>query len=98
MDLAAVPAEAGSVFGGGGASMSGGGDDRTISYSASGAGGGSRYEQPGRIGIFGGNNGGSPYWVYAEPARSGPGREARLLGGGDDAQVVYIDPAGTRRR
>jgi len=98
VDLAAVPTQAGNVVGGGGASMSGGAGDRTITYSTSGAGGGARYEQPGRIGIFGGNNGGSPYWIYATPAPSGVGREARLLNGGDDAQVVYTAPMDHRRR
>ena len=98
MDLAAMPAQAGNVVGGGGASMSGGGDDRIITYSRTGAGGGARYEQPGRIGIFGGNNGDGPYWIYGAPAPNGIGREARLLGGGEDAQVVYIDPVGTRQR
>ncbi len=98
MDLAATPTQAGNVVGGGSASMSGGADDRTITYSSSGAGGGARYEQPGRIGIFGGNSGGSPYWIYAAPAPSGVGREAWLLGGGDDTQVVYTAPMDAHRR
>jgi hypothetical protein len=93
-------AHVGDVLGGGGASISGGGgDDRTITYSRSGAGGGASYAQPGRIATFAGNSGGSPSWTYAAvPGPRGVGREAQLVGGGEDAQVVYIDPTGTRQR
>jgi hypothetical protein len=92
-------AQVGDVLGGGGASISGGGDDRTITYSRSGAGGGASYAQPGRIATFAGNSGGSPSWTYAAvPGPRGVGREAQLVGGGEDAQVVYIDPTGTRQR
>ena len=55
------------------------GDDITISYSQGGAGGGIRYEQPGRMTTFGGNSGGSPYWIGA-PAPGGVGREAQVIG------------------
>jgi hypothetical protein len=98
MDGTVMPAPTGNVVGGGGATLSGGGDDRTITYSGGGAGGGRSYEQPGRIGTFGGNSGGNPYWIYNTPAPSGGGREAWLLGGGADSQVIYIDPTGARRR
>jgi hypothetical protein len=96
-NLTAMPADLGSVVGGGGASLSGGGDDMTISYSQGGAGGGIRYEQPGRMTTFGGNSGGSPYWIGA-PAPGGVGREAQVIGGGEDLQVVYVDRMGARRR
>ena len=91
-------AQVGDVVGGGGASLSGGGDDRIITRSSAGAGGSSSFEQPGRIGTFAGNSGGSPSWTYAAPVAGASGREAWLLGGGDDAQVTYFAPAGTRRR
>ena len=91
-------AQVGDVVGGGGASLSGGGDDRIITRDSAGAGGGSSFEQPGRIATFAGNSGDSPYWVYAAPVTRAPGREAWLAGGGDDAQVTYLNPAATRRR
>jgi hypothetical protein len=98
INLGYTPAQVGNVVGGGGASLSGGGDDRIITYASAGAGGGGSFEQPGRIATFAGNSGDSPYWVYAAPVTRAPGREAWLVGGGDDAQVAYLDPAGTRRR
>jgi hypothetical protein len=91
-------AQVGDVVGGGGASLSGGGDDRIITHDSAGAGGGASFEQPGRIATFAGNSGGSPSWTYAMPAPGGIGREARIVGGGENTQVVYIDPTGTRRR
>ena len=91
-------AQVGDVVGGGGATLSGGGDDMTVTYSRGGAGGGASYAQPGRIATFTGNSGGNPSWTYAVPAPGGVGREARIVGGGEDTQVVYIDPTGTRRR
>src|SRR3954471_8741707 len=91
--------QVGDVVGGGGAALSGGGDDRTITYSRSGAGGGAIYAQPGRSVTFAGNSGGDPRCSYAAmPGARGVGREAQLVGGGEDAQVVYIDPTGTRQR
>jgi hypothetical protein len=98
IDLAYTPAQVGNVLGGGGASLSGGGDDLIITRSSAGAGGGGSFEQPGRIATFGGNSGGSPFWTYAAPAAGAPGREAWLVGGSDDAQVTYLNPAGMRRR
>ena len=98
IDLAYTPAQVGNVVGGGGASLSGGGDDRIIIRDSAGAGGGASFEQPGRIGTFAGNSGGNPSWNYAAPAAGAPGREAWLVGGGDDAQVTYLNPVGTRRR
>jgi hypothetical protein len=96
-ELTARSTPAGNVVGGGGATLAGGGDDRSITYSNVGAGGGARYEQPGRSAIFGGNSGGSPYWIYGEPAALNSGREAWVVGGGDDLRVTYTNPAGRSR-
>lgn len=84
----ATRAEAGNVVGGGGATITGGGDDMRITYSSGGAGGGARYEQLGRSVTFADNNGGDPSWIYGPAPASDPGRAVRLIGGGDDAQVV----------
>jgi hypothetical protein len=91
--LAAAPvaarAEAGDVVGGGGATITGGGDDMVISYSTGGAGaGGGVLTQSGRLARFAGNNDGRLV-EYLAPAPADTGREARLVGGGDDAEVVY---------
>ena len=83
----------GNVVGGGVATLSGGGDDATITYSAGGAGGGMAFHtQAGRVARFAGTDGDGPVVRYSAPADTNPGREAWLLGGGDDAQVVYIRP------
>ncbi len=91
--LAAAPlaarAEAGNVVGGGGATLSGGGDDMRITYSTGGAGaGGGVLTQSGRLARFAGNNDGLQV-EYLAPAPADTGREARLVGGGGDAEVVY---------
>jgi hypothetical protein len=83
----------GNVVGGGVATLSGGGDNTVITYSAGGAGGGMTFHaQSGRAARFAGTDGDGPVVRYAAPADTNPGREAWLLGGGDDAQVVYIRP------
>jgi len=93
--LAAAPlaarAEAGNVVGGGGATISGGGDDMVIAYSAGGAGaGGGDFSQSGRLARFAGTDGDGSLVEYLTPAASSDaGREARLVGGGDNAEVVY---------
>ena len=87
--LAARAAEAGNVVGGGGATLSGGGDDMRITYSAGGAGGGGVLAQSGRLAGFAGTDGDGLQVEYLAPAPAGAGREARLVGGGEDAQVVY---------
>ena len=97
-DLAYSPAQGGNVIGGGVASISGGGDDRLVTYSRGGAGGGVSFDRPGRIATFAGNDGDKPIWTYGAPAETSPGREAWMLGGGDDWVVVYANPAGSRRR
>jgi hypothetical protein len=97
--LAAAPvaarAEAGNVVGGGGATLSGGGDTMTITYSTGGAGGGGgMLSQSGRIARFASGQGeGGPRVEYLTPAvPADPGREAWLVGGGDNAEVVYASP------
>ncbi len=82
-------AEAGNVVGGGSAIITGGGDDMQIIYSTGGAGGGGGLRsQPGRLARPTGTPTGTGV-EYLEPAPSDPGREARLVGGGDNAEVVY---------
>ena len=93
--LAAAPlaarAEAGGVVGGGGATLSGGGDNMTITYSTGGAGAGSGVlTQSGRLARFAGCQGDGGLQVeYLTPAPADPGREAWLVGGGDNAEVVF---------
>ncbi len=83
----------GNVVGGGIATFSGGGDDATITYSAGGAGGGMAFHsQAGRAARFAGTDGDGPAVQYSAPADTNPGREAWLLGGGDNAEVVYSRP------
>jgi hypothetical protein len=89
--LAAGAAQADPV-GGGSATVSGGGDNLTITYSTGGAGGGPALRsQPGRLARPTGTPSGTGV-EYLEPAPSDPGREAWLLGGGDNAEVVYVRP------
>ena len=92
--LAAAPlaarAEAGNVVGGGSATITGGGDDMRITYSAGGGGaGGGVLTQSGRLAGFTGTDGDGLQVEYLGPAPAGAGREARLVGGGDNAEVVY---------
>ena len=81
----------GNVVGGGAATIAGGGDNMTITYSTGGAGGGSGalLSQPGRLARFAGSHGDGQLVEYLGPAPAGAGREAWLLGGGDNAEVVY---------
>jgi hypothetical protein len=83
----------GNVVGGGAATIAGGGDDMTITYSTGGAGGGgpALRSQPGRLARPTGTPTGTGV-EYLEPAPSDPGREAWLVGGGDNAEVVYGRP------
>ena len=87
-------ADAGNVVGGGGASLVGGGDDMAITYSGGGAGGGAGLAQIGRTARFAGTNGDGLQVEYQGPAPTGRGRQAWLLGGGDNAEVIYGSPAG----
>ena len=97
-DLSYAPSARGNVVGGGGASLAGGGEDMTITYSRGGAGGGASYEQLGRVASFAGTPGDGPYLTYGAPVATDPGRNAWLIGGGDNAQIVYVDPTVRRRR
>ena len=75
--------------GGGIATLSGGGDDMQITYSSGGAGGGmATHSQSGRVARFAGNNDGAQV-EYLTSAPANPGPAARLVGGGDNAEVVY---------
>ena len=87
----AARAEAGNVVGGEGATITGGGDDMRITCSTGGAGGGSGVlTQPGRLARFtGGHSDGGLQVEYLTPAPADTGREAWLLGGGDNTEVGY---------
>ncbi len=63
----------------------------TITYSTAGAGAGSGVlSQSGRLARFAGTHGDGSLVEYLTPAvPADPGREARLVGGGDNAEVVY---------
>jgi hypothetical protein len=84
----------GNVVGGGAATISGGGDDMVITYSTGGAGaGGGVIAQSGRVARFAGSHGDGSLVEYLVPAvPADPGREAWLVGGGDNAEVVYVRP------
>jgi hypothetical protein len=98
VDGSHMPTHQGNVFGGGGATISGGGDDMVITPSSGGAGGGSVLTQvPRRAQGVNSTTGGLSV-QYLEPERAPPGREAWLTGGGENAEVVYANPAGSRRR
>ena len=80
----------GNVVGGGGATMAGGGDDMTIAYSIGGAGGGGGVLQAQAPRLAQARNGfGGVSVEYLEPETAPAGREAWLVGGGDNTEVVY---------
>ncbi len=82
-------AQAYEPIGGGSATISGGDDDLAITYSAGGAGGGmATHSQSGRLARFAGSNDGLQV-EYLTSAPANPGPLARLVGGGDNAEVVY---------
>ena len=82
-------AQAHDPIGGGSATITGGGDNLTITYSAGGAGGGmATHSQSGRLARFAGNSDGAQV-EYLTSAPANPGPSARLVGGGDNAEVVY---------
>jgi len=88
--LAAGAAQAEAPIGGGSATISGGGDDMQITYSLGGAGGGSAlHAQSARLARFAGSQGDGQLVEYLAPAPSNPGRVAWMVGGGDNAEVVY---------
>ena len=82
-------AQAYQPVGGGSATLAGGGDDMQITYSSGGAGGGmATHSQSGRVARFAGSNDGLQV-EYLTPVAANPGPSARLVGGGDNAEVVY---------
>ncbi len=52
-------------------------------------GGGGVLAQSGRLARFAGSHGDGLLVEYLAPAPAGAGREAQLVGGGDNAEVVY---------
>jgi hypothetical protein len=66
----------------------------TIVYgpAGAGAGGGTVRAQPGRVARVVRNDGDGPQVEYVTPAPARRGREAWLLGGGDEATVLYSSP------
>ena len=84
----------GNVVGGGlGATITGGGDNMVLQYGQPGAGTGmGALVQAGRLARFAGPHGDGLEVEYPAPAPAGAGREAWLLGGGDNAEVVYSRP------
>ena len=79
----------GNVVGGGSATIVGGGDNTAILYSGTGAGsGGGLQAQAPRLARARNGYGGVPV-DYLEPETASPGREAWLVGGGDNAEVVF---------
>ena len=84
-------AQAYSPIGGGSATITGGGDDLAVTYSAGGAGGGgmATHSQSGRLARFAGGHGDGQLVEYLAPAPANPGPSARLVGGGDNTEVVY---------
>jgi hypothetical protein len=88
--LSAGAAHAEAPIGGGSATIAGGGDDMRITYATGGAGGGSAlHAQSGRVARFAGGHGDGSLVEYLTPAPSNPGRVAWMVGGGDNAEVVY---------
>ena len=83
----------GNIVGGGAATIAGGGDNMQITYATGGAGGGLvPLAQPPRLARARNGTNGSMSVEYLEPETARPGREAWLVGGGSDAEVVYRRP------
>ena len=83
-------AQAHDPIGGGSATITGGGDNLTITYSTGGAGAGMTFNsQSGRLARFAGSHGDGAQVEYLASAPANPGPSARLVGGGDNAEVVY---------
>ncbi len=98
VDASTIPGQpanaAGNVVGGGIATMYGGGEERVIVYSRPGAGIGNAAPpvQRGRLARMTGGSGDGPEVEYLEPAPQSRGREAWMVGGGDQTEVVYSLP------
>ena len=100
-DIATTTMPFGGVVAGGAiATLSGSGDDMLIIYATPGAGGGGLSEQPGRALLFTGSDGeGRPSLTATGPTTlRGDGREAKLTGSGEDAQITYVDVMSATRR
>ena len=83
-------AQAYDPIGGGSATIAGGGDNLTVTYSTGGAGGGMTFHsQSARLARFAGSHGDGQLVEYTTSAPANPGPSARLVGGGDNAEVVY---------
>ncbi len=83
-------AQAHDPIGGGSATIAGGGDNLTITYSSGGAGAGMTFNsQSARLARFAGTHGDGALVEYTTSAPANPGPSARLVGGGDNAEVVY---------
>lgn len=81
-----VPPRAGNVVGGGAAQLISGGTDSIVQRDADGR------VQPGRTAKLAAAGGGETEVHYIEPVPSGArGRDALLLGGGENAVIVYFD-------
>ena len=84
------PPAGGNMMGGGGAVISGGGDNMVITRSGAGAGAGRVYAQVPRLArAMNGTTGGVSV-EYLDPERAPAGAVAWLVGGGDNAAVVYL--------
>jgi hypothetical protein len=86
----AAPAT-GNVVGGGAVTIVGGGDT-TILYSGAGAGAGAALRTQAPRLARARNGFGGVSVEYLEPETAPAGREAWMVGGGEDARVVYGDP------
>lgn len=82
----------GNIAGGGVATIHGGSDDMVILYSGAGAGVGADLALPGRAARLTGGTGDGPEVEYLQPETARRGREAWVVGGGDEMQVVYTSP------
>ncbi len=83
-------AQAYDPIGGGSATIAGGGDNLTVTYSSGGAGAGMTFNsQSARLARFAGTHGDGALVEYLTSAPANPGPSARLVGGGDNAEVVY---------
>ena len=86
-----VPAT-GNAVGGAAATIIGGGDNTTIFYSGGGASRGGALQAPAPRPARARNGYGGVSVEYLEPETAPPGREAWMVGGGENARVVYTRP------
>ena len=96
-DFGYLSPDVGNVVGGGSATISGSDDNMLITYGGGGAGGGGSLAQQGWTAYFTGNDGDGLQIGHVGPQPAGSGREAWVTGGDDNLQVVYSNPALSRR-